>query len=207
MQTDLLLIRHGQTASNRAHRIQGWSSDPLTALGQQQAQYVAERLTTYPISALYTSPLARTQETANIIGNAINQIPILLDGLREVDTGAVSGQSILYFLQRYPKLALAWFRDKANYAFPEGEQLSVFYQRVCSSLNWIRDQHPNQTVAVVSHGGSISAYLSLLLNGYSSNRLSWRLRNCSICHVRWQDQQSAQVIAYNDVAHLPKKYD
>jgi hypothetical protein len=57
-------------------------------------------------------------------------------------------------------------------------------------------------LAVVAHGGVISGYLSLLLQGRGSNRIAWKLRNGAICHVRWIDSQPAQLLALNDTAHL-----
>ena len=60
-QTDLYLIRHGQTATNRAHLIQGWNSEPLNARGRWQAECAGKRLAQVGLQALYASPLNRAR--------------------------------------------------------------------------------------------------------------------------------------------------
>ena len=87
MQTDLYLIRHGETATNRARLIQGWNSEPLNALGRWQAERAGARLAQVGLRALYASPLDRARETAMIVGQAAGLEPSLVDGLREMDTG------------------------------------------------------------------------------------------------------------------------
>src|SRR6266508_4004823 len=91
MQTNLYLIRHGQTATNRVQIIQGWDSEPLNARGRRQAELTGARLAEADIGALYSSPLGRARETAEIIGRAIDLRPIVIGGLREMNTGNASG--------------------------------------------------------------------------------------------------------------------
>jgi broad specificity phosphatase PhoE len=66
-------------------------------------------------------------------------------------------------------------------------------------------RHPGQPFAVVAHGGVISGYLALLLTGRGSNRAALRLRNSSICHLRWRDDAAPQLLAFNDTSHLRKQ--
>jgi broad specificity phosphatase PhoE len=202
MQTDLYLIRHGQTATNRARLIQGWNSEPLNALGRWQAERAGARLAQLSLAALYASPLDRARETATIIGQAVGQEPVLIDGLREMDTGLVSGLHSAQFVMRHPRLMWAWLRDDSALAFPGGEALTDFYTRASLTINELVARHTSQAIAVVAHGGVISGYLSLLLQGRGSNRIAWKLRNGAICHVRWSGNQSPQLLALNDIAHL-----
>lgn len=202
MQTDLYLIRHGETATNRAHLIQGWDSEPLNLLGRWQAERTAARLAKLDIQALYASPFCRAHQTAQFIGGTIGREVVLVAKLREMDTGNVSGLHSAQFIVRYPRLAWAWLRDDAHLAFPGGEALTQFYTRAWQVVDELVARHRGQAIIVVAHGGIIAGYLSLLLNGRSSNRIAWSLRNGSICHIRWQDDASAQLLAFNDTAHL-----
>lgn len=202
MQTDLYLIRHGQTATNRARLIQGWNNEPLNALGRWQAQRIGERLAGVGLQALYASPLGRAHETALFVGRAAGLDVTLVDGLREIDTGSVSGLHGAQFMLRHPRLLWAWLRDDARLAFPNGEILTSFYARSWQVIDELVARHSGRALAVVSHGGIISGYLSLLLRGRASNRIAWRLRNGSICHVRWQDGGPPRLLAFNDTAHL-----
>jgi len=202
MQTDLYLVRHGETATNRARLIQGWNSEPLNALGRWQAERAGSRLAQVGLRALYASPLDRARETATIIAHAVDLVPSLVEGLREMDTGLVSGLHSAQFVMRYPRLMWAWLRDDSALAFPGGEALTDFYARASRTVGELVSQHTGQAIAVVAHGGVISGYLSLLLQGRGSNRIAWRLRNGALCHVRWVDGGPPQLLALNDTSHL-----
>jgi broad specificity phosphatase PhoE len=202
MQTDLYLVRHGETATNRARLIQGWNNEPLNALGRWQAERAAARLANVGLQALYASPLDRARETATIIGRAAGLEPALVEGLREMDTGLVSGLHSAQFVVRHPRLMWAWLRDDSALAFPGGEALADFYMRASRTVEELVARHAGQAISVVAHGGVISGYLSLLLHGRGSNRIAWKLRNGAICHVRWADEGPPQLLALNDTAHL-----
>src|SRR5690242_8781601 len=111
MHTDLYLVRHGETATNRARLIQGWNREPLNALGRWQAERAGARLARAGLRALYASPLDRARETAAIIGRAVGLEVVLAEGLREMNTGSVSGLHSAQFMLRHPRLLWAWLRD------------------------------------------------------------------------------------------------
>jgi broad specificity phosphatase PhoE len=202
MNTDLYLIRHGQTATNRAQIIQGWDSEPLNARGRRQAQLTGARLVQASIGAIYTSPLGRARETAEIIGQAVGVRPIVVAGLREMDTGKASGLHSAQFILRYPRLWWAWLRDDVRLAFPNGDTLAEFFRHAAGTIEELVSRHRGQSIAVISHGGTISGYLSHLIEGRGSNRVAIRLRNCAICHVRWHGEGRPQLICFNDTTHL-----
>jgi broad specificity phosphatase PhoE len=204
MQTDLYLVRHGETATNRARLIQGWNSEPLNARGRWQAERAGERLAMVGLQALYASPLDRARETAAIVGRAAGLEPALVEGLREMDTGLVSGLHSAQFAVRHPRLMWAWLRDDSALAFPGGEMLTDFYVRASRTVGELVARHVGQVFAVVAHGGVIAGYLSLLLRGRGSNRIAWKLRNGAICHVRWTNGGLPQLLALNDTSHLQR---
>jgi probable phosphoglycerate mutase len=202
MQTDLFLVRHGQTATNQARMVQGWDSEPLNARGRWQAERAGQRLAHAGLVALYASPLRRATETAEIIGRAARLEVTVVAGLREMNTGRASGLHGSQFMVRHPRLWWAWMRDDARLAFPGGDMLSTFYERAAQTINELVARHRGQSIAIIAHGGVISGYLSLLLRGRGSNRLALRLRNGAICHLRWQDDAQPQMLAFNDTTHL-----
>jgi broad specificity phosphatase PhoE len=205
MQTDLYLIRHGQTATNQARLIQGWDSEPLNARGRWQAERAGQRLAEAGLAALYASPLRRAGETAEIIGQAVGLDVAVIEDLREMNTGRASGLHGAQFMIRHPRLWWAWLRDDARLAFPGGDTLSAFYDRAAGAIGGLVRRHAGQTIAVVAHGGVISGYLSLLIEGRGSNRFALRLRNGAICHLRWHGQAAPQLLAFNGTRHLRKQ--
>lgn len=65
--TRVYMIRHGETDWNKAHRLQGWSDIPLNERGRAQAACAAKMMASVPLDVIYTSPLKRAVETADII--------------------------------------------------------------------------------------------------------------------------------------------
>ncbi|MBK9714931.1 MAG: histidine phosphatase family protein [Kouleothrix sp.] len=202
MQTDLYLVRHGQTATNQARLIQGWDSEPLNARGRWQAEQVGARLAQVQLAAIYASPLRRALETSEIAARAAGLGVTVVEDLREMDTGRASGLHGAQFMVRHPRLWWAWLRDDARLTFPGGDTLTLFYERAARAIGELVARHQGQPIAVFSHGGAMSGYLSLLLHGRGSNRFAIRLRNGAICHIRWQDDRPAQALALNDTSHM-----
>ena len=95
-EAELVLVRHGETASNRSHTIQGHLDTPLSPLGLQQAECVAAHLSDVTFSQVISSDLARALQTGRAIlaanpsvrGSEIEQWPVL----RERCFGQLEGQ-------------------------------------------------------------------------------------------------------------------
>lgn len=82
----ILIVRHGQAENNVNEEISGWSDPSLTEIGVKQSDVVAERLfreISRQDVVLYTSPLKRAYETAEIIGKLLNVSPVVDEGLVE----------------------------------------------------------------------------------------------------------------------------
>src|SRR5207247_8662168 len=63
----LLLVRHAESQGNLERRLQGRREFPLTMRGVAQAHALAERLVSLPLSAVYSSPVGRAVQTAEVI--------------------------------------------------------------------------------------------------------------------------------------------
>src|SRR5438034_11161678 len=98
----LLLARHGETDWNRDRRWQGHADPPLNDSGREQARALARELAADPPSAVYTSDLSRSHETAAIVAAELG-LPVTADArLREVDVGEWSGLLWSEIAERYP---------------------------------------------------------------------------------------------------------
>ena len=89
--TTILLARHGETDWNREGRFQGWADPPLNATGCAQAVELSVELMAEDLAAVYSSPLRRAYETAEVVAASRGLEPVTVDALREVDVGSWSG--------------------------------------------------------------------------------------------------------------------
>jgi probable phosphomutase (TIGR03848 family) len=150
---NLLLIRHA-TNDWVGERLAGWMPDVhLNEEGQAQAVALARRLADVPLSAIYSSPLERTLETAQPLAQAQGLSVQVRDGLGETGYGDWTGRALKELkdeklwpvVQVYP----------GGVRSPGGESMREVQARVVAELDAIRDSHPDQTVAVVSHSDPI----------------------------------------------------
>jgi 2,3-bisphosphoglycerate-dependent phosphoglycerate mutase len=193
MATALILIRHGN-----AVRIRGdYFHAPLTPLGQEQASQTGQYFTAPEnhIDAFYSSPLRRTQETANLIGARIGQNAELRDGLQEVRMLELPALVILEILSIADPIED--YLD-ARVGIPIRWPIEG---RVSAVLLEILARHPDQRVAVVAHAGVVSAALSWYL---PERRWHWwrtTVSNCSFTRFK-VDGAHAELLAVNDIKHL-----
>lgn len=165
--TTLLLIRHGVTAATGS-RLGGRTEAELSEDGRQQARAVGERIAGLPVRALYASPLTRTWQTAEVIGQAVRREPVACDGLLEVDYGRWTDRSLKSVartkmwpvIQARPSLA----------AFPDGETIRAAQLRAADAVEALVARHRRSVIAAVSHADVIKAlvafYLSLPLDAF-----------------------------------------
>jgi broad specificity phosphatase PhoE len=126
----------------------------------QQAAELARRLADTRLAAVYTSPLARAAETAQAVAAPHGLTPVARDDLREIDLGDVDG---LQFEEYPPELQSALLATPASVRFPDGESYEELRARVVAALGEIVASHRDETVAVISHAGSIRAALATWL--------------------------------------------
>jgi alpha-ribazole phosphatase/probable phosphoglycerate mutase len=202
--TELLLIRHGQATHNVDGRWEGWGPSPLTALGEQQAEALGARLAAPPLHVdhLYASSIRRAVQTAQRIGQHLSLQPTIREELGEIDFGQVSGLNMDAFRETMPEQFERWQdRYDLSFEFPGGEQRQAFFRRAALALDQIVAQHPEEQVAVVTHGGTIRAGLAHLFPKTMSDWWAYELGNGSLTHVIVSDHQN-RLVALNDRQHL-----
>jgi probable phosphoglycerate mutase len=152
----VLLVRHGQTPTTgktlpgRARGLR------LAPEGHAQANAAADRIGALDkVTAVYTSPLERTRETAAPIAKAVGVRASVHRGLLECDFGAWTGQNLKELMklpewrtvQRYP----------SGFRFPDGESFPEMQARIVTTLHGLAAAHPGETIVAVSHADPIKA--------------------------------------------------
>ena len=153
--TTLLLLRHGETDWNSEHRWQGHADRPLNDTGRAQAHELGEALAGRTVHAVYASDLLRARETAEIVAARL-ELPVGLDaGLREVDVGDWAGRVVSEIERENPEGFRLWQDGRKGWG--GGESYEEMGERVIATVRRIAASHPEETVLLVTHGGSIRA--------------------------------------------------
>ena len=198
----LLLVRHGETDWNRLRRHQGQSDIPLNARGRQQIEVAAECLAGVQIDAVYASDLKRAWDTAQAIAAQHDGLPLLKEPrLREMHFGDWEGLTYEEIYQRDPTAAESWNQSLMDAGPPKGENLPQFAARIQEMLTDIIAMHPDETVLLVAHGGTLMVLLCLLLSHPIENYWQFRLAKASLSEVEVYPE-GAIIIRLNEACHL-----
>jgi 2,3-bisphosphoglycerate-dependent phosphoglycerate mutase len=203
--TEIILIRHGETAWNRERRMQGQTDTPLSDLGRAQAEAAARRLAQQPFAALYSSDLSRAWETAAAIARASGREIRGDPDLRERTFGVFEGLTYDEMSRRYPEEHARFSAREPDYAVPGGESPRGFYERSLACVERIAAAHQGERVVVVTHGMVLDTLYRVARDMPLTARRDAPLLNASLnIFERLFDGASAgwREIAWGDVAHL-----
>lgn len=206
--TSLLLIRHGETAWNAEHRIQGHLDIPLSPAGVRQAARLAERLADERLDAIYSSELARAWLTAEPLAARLG-LPVVADArLRERCFGVFEGHTLDEIAARHPEMFRQWRARDPQWAMEGGESGQQLIDRVLDALHDIASRHAGGAVAVVTHGGVLDvAYRAARALRWDAPR-EHQMLNASINRLRATAAPRAlELIRWGDVAHLGDTLD
>lgn len=193
MRADLILIRHGQ--ADRASK--NYLRAPLTALGRAQATLTGRYLreAQEKVDAFYSSPLVRARETAVLIGGEIGLDPSVKSGLQEMMSSELLPIIILETMAR-----IGLFHDYLLKNVGKPQRWPIV-GRVSTVLTELMTRHPDQSIALVTHGGVISGTLAWYMP--QERRRWWRetVGNCSLTRLRVEGT-AAELTLFNDTRHL-----
>jgi broad specificity phosphatase PhoE len=203
----MLLVRHGQSTANAQGIWQGQMDFPLSEEGRRQASLAGTGLSGERFEGLYSSPLSRAFETAEIIrdrtGFAGEVVP--LGGLSERHGGILEGHTWAEQEHRNPELAEKFLAlpEEERWPLVGAETDEEVIARFEAALESIRDLHPaGSRLVVVSHGGVMRAYLREHFGPevLPGNR---RAANASITRLQWAgDGANPNLLELASTAHL-----
>lgn len=199
--TELILIRHGETAWNRERRMQGQTDTPLSDIGYAQAKAVGERLARHPFAAIYSSDLKRAWDTAQAIAQASGRDVLSMPGLRERTFGIFEGLTYEEMTQRFPAEHARFSQREPDYAVPGGESPRQFFERSLACLEDIAAAHPGETVVAVTHGMVLDTLYRAAHNMPLHVKREAPLLNASL-NTFHRAPQSWIEVTWGDVEHL-----
>jgi broad specificity phosphatase PhoE len=198
----LILVRHGETDTNKARLALGRADIELNEHGRWQAQRLVVSLKDEPIAAIYSSPLRRALATAEPIASSHGLEVQVDEGLIEMDIGEMEGLTFQQVGERYPHFLQAWLGGQAAYeAMPGGERLLDVQERAWQAIEMIRQRQEQGTVAVVTHNFVILTLLCRILGLELADfrRLRHSLAAKSVLEM---GRDRIIVVSFNDTCHL-----
>jgi probable phosphoglycerate mutase len=180
-------IRHGHNPANLPPRqlTHKLIDHPLTDLGITQATILAERLARYPApAAIYTSPLRRATQAADIIARHLDTGVTILEDLRELNVGDLDGRSDEQAWAIHDQVLADWKAGHHDSAFPGGENYHQMTARLAAALRRTAEHPPGSRVLIIAHCGIIRAAIPAICPGTPMPATD--LRNCDIAELQLQ---------------------
>lgn len=160
----LLFWRHGRTEWNLAGRFQGQTDIALDGVGREQARRAAELLAGLKPSAIITSDLSRTRETASFLAEQTGIVPTVDRRLRETFAGRWEGMTFTEIDDVFPEESIAWKSGAVDVRPGGGETRSEVGERVRAATMEAAEQLDSDgLLVVVTHGGATRSGLAELL--------------------------------------------
>ena len=203
---ELLLIRHGQSTANASGIWQGQMEFPLSEEGRGQARSAGKALAGERFDAIYSSPLGRALETAEIIvrESGFPGAVVPIEGLTERRGGSLEGTTHAEREARNPELVkkLMELPEEERWTLVGAETDEEILHRFERAISEIRARHPDGgRVVVVSHGGVMRAFLR---DRFGPDVLpgTERAPNASITRIEWGAGAGQRLLELAATDHL-----
>lgn len=159
-ETNIFLVRHGETEWNRQNRMQGCQDSPLTGEGVAQALAVKRSLERVVIDQAYVSPLGRAVETAAIILRDRGPDAVVANDLREMNLGPWEGMTREEAALSHPVEYNAFWRQPDRFNLSGADTFLELQQRAVAELDSIFARGKGRNILVVSHWMAIKVALA-----------------------------------------------
>jgi broad specificity phosphatase PhoE len=146
----LILARHGETLWNVEKIYRGRTDVSLDEAGIRQAELLGKYLSNWELEAIYSSPLSRALDTANIIASYQKVSVQVAEGLIDFDYGEWQSMPEQEVKRLYPALLNKWHNNPHNVKMPSGESLEDVRGRAIEVVNDVISKYQG-SVLLVSH--------------------------------------------------------
>lgn len=208
MTNRLYLVRHGENRANLtkefSHRLVDY---PLTPKGVLQAQQTAKYFIDKDIHEIYSSPLKRARQTAEIIAVELKLPVTVMESLREINVGDLeskppTAENWSFFF----RVVKSWFSGTYDVGFPGGEDYHGLWRRMRSGIEQIVANKTGRNIVIVGHGGAFIVMTRELCLESDMGRLrGGENHNCSITQIAAALREGrlvGQLIDWASHAHL-----
>lgn len=189
----IYFVRHGESEANVTQEFSNTATKhPLTASGRAQVEALADELRDVKFAAIYTSPLLRARETAEILSERLGVSYEVLDNLREHHAGELEGRRDPAGWQQYRDLIETWLvKQDTDARIPGGESYNELRARFIPLMTRLKEKHAatSDSIIVVGHGGLFHFMLPLFVSNVSFTfGMNHVLGNAACVVVEWNDE-------------------
>lgn len=211
---ELFIVRHADAIPDENEIIPSGIYDdlPLSRVGREQAEALAERLSSLSFDAMYSSPLRRCLETAAPLAERLGMTPVVVEGLKEIKLGNIrplpgDGNDLAALTQALQERQMDIVRIAGEAGdwdvIPDSEPSKSFRKRVVEALDGIARNHVGQRVLAFAHGGVVNAYVAEVLG--LEKEFFYPAANTSITVVRVSGKHRVLYVL-NDLGHVKRLY-
>ena len=200
----LYLIRHAATRANleRPYVLQGRRTDlQLSDIGRGQAEAARRVLENRSIHQVFSSPMRRARETAEIIAQPHNTPVQLIDDLVECDVGRWEGLSWETIRTRDPQEYQAFEADPASVPYAGGESFQQVHDRAVPAIERLCREYSEGNTLIVTHNIVARVYVAHVAGIAVRKARSIRQDNAGITVISLADAQ-ARLVTLNSIFHL-----
>ena len=177
----IIFLRHGQATNNTQRVLAGRTPGiPLTEKGIDQAEKAAKFLEEMNISTIYSSPIERAKDTAEIVGKH-NSIDVRIDDrLIELDMGKFTGMPYDEIFSSHGNVFMKFYNGELEIAHNGVETFADVKKRVLGMVDHVIENHPDENVVLVTHMDPIKAMLSTIVSFSAENLYELIIANASL---------------------------
>ena len=201
-ETEIILIRHGETEWNSQKRMQGHSNSDLSEVGRGQIQALGELMKNVSFDHIYSSDSLRTRQTAEAITQYSGHTLQFDQRIREKNLGVFEGLTSTEAKERHPEIYRLFKTAGANYVIDEGESTQQLLERALEFIEEIRLRHPQERVVMVTHGGVVRVLMKHALGLSIDAPTRFIIKNTGIFGLIWNENWL--VTRMGGVSHLEK---
>ena len=187
-ETEIILIRHGETEWNSQQRMQGHSNSDLSSVGQAQIQALGQWMKNVPFDLIYSSDSLRAKQTAEAITQFSGHEMKIDLRLREKNLGVFEGLTSEEARERHPEVFRLFKTAGSKYVIDEGESTQQLQDRALEIVEEIRIKHPEERVLLVTHGGFIRVIMKHSLGLSLETPTRFLIRNTGVFRLVWEDK-------------------
>ncbi|MGC9314383.1 MAG: histidine phosphatase family protein [bacterium] len=200
--TLIYLIRHGETASNVEGRFRGRADIPLSENGVRQSIALGESMRNIALTAIYSSPLARSIQTAEKLAFGRNIDVMPHPKFQNIDLGEWTDRPRSEIMGKYPAMWKRWITEPEDMALPGGESVMDVQHRCGEGIRNLVQVHQGESIAVVSHRAVLKPLLADIIGIVKPFFWKLHLDTAGWTLVEYNPEIGFKLIHFNIVDHI-----